>query len=75
MENVSEIIKRHNKRVIKTNKRPITQCNCRDKSECTINGDCRVKNVEYEHAVSTTEMSKKLFKLVLLLSFLWELNK
>ena len=44
IENVSQIIKKHNKRVIKTNKRSIATSNCRDRNHCSMNGNCRVKN-------------------------------
>ena len=62
MENVSQIIKKHNKRVTKTNersiapckrvtktnKRSVAPCNCRDKNNCPMNGNCRVENIVYE---------------------------
>ena len=44
MEYVRQEIKQHNKKVTKTNKRPIASCNNRDKNNCTMNGDCRVEN-------------------------------
>ena len=44
MESIRQIIKRHNKRVNKKNERPIALCNCRDKSKCPMNGNCRVEN-------------------------------
>ena len=59
MENVSQIIKKHNKRVTKINERPITPCNCRDKNNCPMNGNCRVENVVYKCVVSATEKSKE----------------
>ena len=43
MQNVSQIIKRHNKRVTKTNERSTASFNCRDKNNCPINGSCRLK--------------------------------
>ena len=59
MGNVSQIIKKHNKRVTKINERSIAPCNCRDKNNCPMNGNCRVENVVYKCVVSTTEESKE----------------
>ena len=59
MENVGQIIKRHNKWVTKTNERSIVSCNCRDKNNCPINGDYRVENVVYKCTVSSTGKSKE----------------
>ena len=59
MENVSQIIKKHNKRVTKTNERAIAPCYCRDKNTCPMNGHCRVENVVYKWVVYTTEKSKE----------------
>ena len=59
MENVSQIIKKHNKRVTKKNERSIATCNCRDKNNCPMNGDCRVENLMYKCLVSATEKSKE----------------
>ena len=54
MENVSQIIKKHNKRVTKLNERSIAPCNCREKKNCPMNGNCRVKNVVYKVGNSAT---------------------
>ena len=58
MENVSQIIKKHNKRVTKTNERSIAPCNCRDRNNCPMNRNCRVENVVYKCVVSATENSE-----------------
>ena len=55
MENVSQIIKRYNKPLIKTSKRFIAPCNCRDKNNCPVNKNCRIENVVLKCAVSATE--------------------
>ena len=55
MENVSQIIKKHNKRVTKTNERSIAPCNC----NCLMNGNCRVENIVYKCIASATEKSKE----------------
>ena len=59
MENISQIIKRHNKRVTKTNGRSIAPCNWRDKNNCPMNGNFRIENVVYKCVVSTTRKSKE----------------
>ena len=56
---VNHIIKRHNKRATKTNARSITPWNCRDKNNCSVNGNCRVENVGCKCVVSTTKKSKE----------------
>ena len=59
MKNVSKVIKRYNKPVTKTSERSIAPCNCRDKSNCPMNGNCRVENVAYKCLVSATEKPKE----------------
>ena len=44
MKNVSQIIKKYDKRVTKTIERSVAPCNCRDKNSCPMNGNCRVQN-------------------------------
>ena len=59
MENVSQIIKRHNKRVTIANERPIAPYNCSDKNSCPMNGNCTTENVVYKYVVSAREKSKE----------------
>ena len=59
MENVSQIIKTHNKRVTKTNERSIAPYNCREKNNCPMNGNCRVENAVYKCVVTATVKSKE----------------
>ena len=42
-QNISQIIKRHNRKV--TQNDTISECNCRIKTECPLNGDCRKEDV------------------------------
>lgn len=44
MKNVNQVMKRH-KQFIKTNERPVAPCNCRNKNESPMNGNCWVENV------------------------------
>ena len=59
IENVSQMIKRDNKRVTKTRKRQIESCNYRQKNDFPLNGNCRVKNAVYKSVVFPTEKSKE----------------
>ena len=59
MENVSQIIKKHNKHVTNVDVRSIAPCNCRDKNNCPMNGNCRVENVVYKCVASATKKSKE----------------
>ena len=59
MENVSQIIKKHNKRVNKTNERSIAPWNWKYKNSFPLNGDCRVENIMYQRVMSVTENSKE----------------
>ena len=63
MENISQIIKRHNKRISQTNGRPVARCNCRDKSKCPMNGNCKVENVVSICIASTTKISMEHVKI------------
>ena len=51
-QNVGNIIKSHNKKLINTNIKTILPCNCRRKEECPLEGKCRVKDVIYKCIVS-----------------------
>ena len=40
-QNISQIIKGHNKKVTQIKRNHQLECNCRIKTECPLNGDCR----------------------------------
>ena len=62
MDNVSRIIKGHNKRVSSNSLSQTTPCNCRNKTECPMNGNCRVRSVIYKFTVSpTTNGTKRVY--------------
>ena len=44
-QNMSQIIKGHNKRIIQKETQETLECNCRVKTECPLNGDCRKESV------------------------------
>ena len=57
MPNVASIICRHNKTVLASTPQDC-KCNCRDKSNCPMNGKCQEKSIVYK-AVVTSEREKK----------------
>ena len=59
MNNVSQIIKQHSKNVSNKQIKQTNPCNCRNKSECPLNGNCKIQNVIYKCTVSATQTSKQ----------------
>ena len=59
MSNVSEIIKQHNKNVSNKKVKQTNPCNCRNKNECPLNGNCKVQNAIYKCTVSVTQIFKR----------------
>ena len=59
MEYAGRIIKKHNKWVTWTNKRSRAPCNCKDKNNCSRNGNCGVESALYKCIVPATEKSKE----------------
>ena len=57
MPNVKSIISSHNKKVLSTNiteqDQTEKECNCRNKTECPLEGKCLQKNVIYQATVTT----------------------
>ena len=54
MENLAQIIKKHNQRNSSHKQKPIPSCNCRNKDVCPMNRKCQVQNVVYKGTVSAT---------------------
>ena len=60
MNNMGNIIKSHNNRILKaTNNQPEDKCNCRNKDNCPLPGKCTTQNVIYEATVTTPNNSKR----------------
>ena len=55
---MSKIIKRHNKKVLSKTHDQTPKCNCREKAECQIEGNCQVIDVVYKCNV-TRPLPKK----------------
>ena len=56
MPNLEKIYKGHNKTVLEKNKNDIetTQCNCRDKSKCPLQGKCLTPSICYRADVKVS---------------------
>ena len=57
---MSQIIKKHNKKIASTNitTHPSNQCNCRVKSTCPLPEKCLYKNIIYKATVKTNNSVK-----------------
>ena len=60
MNNMSNIIKGHNKKVISKPHDQRPKCNCRKEAECPIEGNCQVNNVICKCDV-TRSLPKKMY--------------
>ena len=60
MNNMSKIIKGHNKKVTSKPHDQRPNCNCRKKAECPMEGNCQVNNVIYKCDV-TRPLPKKVY--------------
>ena len=62
MENVENIIKKHNAKILKGSKMAekinSENCNCRKKAECPLSGNCQNKCIVYKAEVKTSEQTK-----------------
>ena len=57
--NVSQIIKQHNRNVSNKKEKETNPCNCRNKNDCPLNGNCKVQSVIYKCTVSATQTFKQ----------------
>ena len=53
-ENISSIIKSHNRKVLNEKLPPKLPCNCRNKEACPLDGNCQVRDVIYKCVASTS---------------------
>ena len=61
-ENMSMIIKKHNKKIINNKATPTTpQCNCRKKTECPLNGNCQQPSVIYQAMAKIKNKPEKVY--------------
>ena len=59
-QNMLQIIKGHNKKIVQKEIQETLECNCRVKTYCPLNGDCRKESVIYK-CTATTSNSKKVY--------------
>ena len=58
MNNGSQIIKQHNKNVSNKKEKQTNSCNCRNRNDSPLNGNCKIQNVIYKWTVSATQTFK-----------------
>ena len=62
MPNVKTIIDNHNKKIIKQNATQQDEttppCNCRNKTSCPLDGECRTSNIIYKATVTTEDKTE-----------------
>ena len=63
MNNVSQIIKQHNKNVSNKKGKQSNLCKCRNENECPLNENGKVYNVIDKFTVSATQTLKQRFYL------------
>ena len=54
-DNLQTIIKKHNRKILETSKKPFTEnnCNCRKKNDCPMKNNCLTSSVVYNANVTT----------------------
>ena len=60
-QNMSCMIKSHNKKVINKDVKESKSCNCRVKPECPLNGRCQVTDIIYKCAVLPPDKPNKVY--------------
>jgi len=60
-ENVGSIINSHNKKVSSQSASPSLPCNCRNKENCPLTGNCRIQSVVYKCEVTAPNQPKRVY--------------
>ena len=60
-QNISQIIKGHSKKIVQKETQETLDCNCRVKTDCPLNGDCRKESVTYKCTVTTCDSKKRVY--------------
>jgi len=60
-ENVGSIINSHNKKVSSQSASPSLPCNCRNKENCPLTGNCRIQSVVYKCEVTAPSQPKRVY--------------
>ena len=58
---MQQLIKKHSNFIQNKKNNTTLSCNCRDKNECPLNGNCRTENVVYESTSLTKTNVKKVY--------------
>ena len=60
MENIGNIIKKHNQKILNKDDQQITHnpCNCRKKDNCPLEGECRASNIIYKATIKSQHEQK-----------------
>ena len=62
MTNMGNIIKQHNSKLLKDSSEPQAQsCNCRERDNCPLNGNCLASCIVYKATVTTENKSMNYF--------------
>ena len=61
MENMAQIIRKHNKSVINPKRVPAPACNCRKKCDCPLSGNCLASSVIYKAIAQTPDNEEKVY--------------
>ena len=61
MNNVADIIKSHNKKILREEKMNENRCNCRKKADCLLRGQCLATDVVYQAKVSEPDKDPKIY--------------
>ena len=59
MNNMSQIIKGHNNKILSENTADEARCSCTNKEECPLNGGCEIKSVMYKCDVEIDSVPTK----------------
>ena len=60
-ENIGTIIKSHNKSLIEKNRINNKACNCQIKTDCPLEGKCKLENVVYQCTASVKDLPDKIY--------------
>ena len=60
-DNISSIISSHSKKLMKNNAPNTKPCNCRTKSKCPLNGQCKSQDIIYKCTVETSGNRYKVY--------------
>ena len=63
MKNINAIIQHHNSKIIAEDisQKPESKCNCRNRNECPLEGNCLTQSIVYEAAVHTDNTPDKTY--------------